>query len=157
MHWVTNISKTLMDMISPRYNQAYKYVGNEDEYPFVLSNNAIDIMRDAVNSSRHLIPSAAFKSSFYGYDPQRSKSIYRSADYIDWLLYVLPLYAPLFDDKRVADGISCLVRGISLALQFSISEDELQEIQDNFEAWFIVLDRLIQRNNCIHTSIASPA
>lgn len=146
-----------MDMISPRYNQAYKYVGNEDEYPFVLSNNAIDIMRDAVNSSRYLIPSAAFKSSFYGYDPQRSKSIYRSADYIDWLLYVLPLYAPLFDDKRVADGISCLVRGISLALQFSISEDELQEIEDNFEAWFIVLDRLIQRNNCIHTSIASPA
>lgn len=124
LHWFTNISKTLMDMISPKYNQAYKYICNESEYPFVLSNTAIIAMRDALNSSRHLIPSSAFSASFKGYDPQNSKSYYRSVDYIGWLRFVLPLYIPLFEDRDVADEIACLVRGVCLGLQFSISTDD---------------------------------
>lgn len=115
-------------MISPRYNSMYEYIGNENEYPFFLSNKSIDAMRDAINNSRHLIPSSAFKGSFFGFDPQRSKSIFRSSDYIDFLQYNLILYVPLFEDKRVGDAIACLIRGVCLALQFSISTQDLKDI-----------------------------
>ncbi|CAO3623086.1 unnamed protein product [Mucor hiemalis] len=145
LHWVCNLSKTIIDMISPRYNKMYKYVGNEDAYPFFLSNQSIEKMRDAIDRSRNFIPATAFKGSFYGYDPNRSKSIYRSSDYIDFLQYNLILYVPLFEDSNVGDAIACLIRGVCLALQFSISTEDLNEIKSNFKVWFNILDKLVEQ------------
>lgn len=127
-HLVSNVAKYMIEMISPRYNAPYRYIGNDQLYPFTLSNAAIDAMRDAVNNSKHLIPSNGFKGSFIGFDPRNSKSIYRSSDYIDFLLYNLVLYCPLFEDTAAGDCIACLIRGISLSLQFSISTQDLREM-----------------------------
>lgn len=109
----------LIDMIMPKYAGDYKFVGNEENYPFQLTNQAVDKMKNAVNTARRkYISSSAFKGSFFGFDPRNSKSIYRSVDYIDFLEYNLLLYAPLFENTQVQDGISCLVRGVKLSLQF---------------------------------------
>lgn len=130
MHLYTNVAKYMISMISPKLCGPYKYVGKENEYPFSLSNQALDAMRDAINDSRSLIPGSAFKGSFMGFDFRNSRSIYRSSDYIDFLQYHLFLYAPLFKDKKVGEAITFLVRGVSLSLQFSITAKDLKDIDE---------------------------
>lgn len=128
LHGFSNIAKFIIEMISPRYNTPYKYIGREDLYPFELTNPALDQMRDSVNKSRAFIPNA-FASSFIGYDFRNSKSIYRSSDYIDFLKYNLILFVPLFADIRVGKAVSCLVRAVCLSSKFSITDEDLQEIE----------------------------
>lgn len=131
LHLFSNVAKMVIDMIMPKYCVDYKYIGNEDKYPFQLSNEAIEKTKIAINSARRqYIPSDAFKGSFYGFDPRNSKSIYRSVDYIDLLQYQLFIYVPLFENELVRSGLFSLIRGVNLSLQFSIDTTDLKEIDE---------------------------
>lgn len=117
-------------MISTRYNKPYKYLGNESQYPFELSNNAFVALAKSVAASRPLIPASSFKSSWLPLDQGNAKFLYRSSDWHDWLLYSLPtLVCSQYDDPVICKGLLSLVRGISLSLQFQITQDNLKEIE----------------------------
>ena len=125
----SNIAKDIFSMISPKYNQHFKYCGNEDAYPFELSNNAFNAIKQSMDASRQLIPASSFKGSWLAMEPNNVKGLYRSAEWLDWLLYCLPtLILSQFDDANVSNGFLHLVRGIALSLQFSINEKDISEI-----------------------------
>lgn len=130
MHMFTNIAKTVFELICSRYNKSYKCAGHEKYYPFEISNSGFTAIQNSVDSSRHLISSSAFKGSFLAANPSNQKFLFRSSDWIDYLQYIIPsMVCPLLENQQVKDGLSSLVRGISLSLQFTISSDDLIEIE----------------------------
>lgn len=126
----SNIAKSIFEMIAPKYSKQYKYLGNESEYPFELSNHAFDALAKSVAYSRQLIPASAFKGSWIKLDVNSSKSLFRSSEWHDWLLYSFPtLVCAQYDNPIIRKGFLCLVRGISLSLQFQITQENLKEIE----------------------------
>ncbi|CEP06796.1 hypothetical protein, partial, partial [Parasitella parasitica] len=69
LHAISNISKLFYEMISPRYNANFKYIGNEAAYPFQLSNLQFQCLGVAMTNSRQYIPTGAFQGSFNPVDP----------------------------------------------------------------------------------------
>lgn len=117
-------------MISTRYNHSFKYHGNESDYPFQLSNIHFECLNAGMEASRILIPTGGFQGSFKPVNPLNVKGLYRSVDWIDWFLYVVPtLVVALFDDLTIRNAILALVRGCSLALQWEVSKENLEEIK----------------------------
>lgn len=117
-------------MISPRYNSNFKYYGNESEYPFQLSNIHFECLKIGMQSSRMLIPTGGFQESFKPVNPLNVKGLYRSVDWIDWFLYVVPtLVVSLFDDLTIRNAILALTRSCSLALQWEVTNEDLEEIK----------------------------
>ncbi|KAI9359034.1 hypothetical protein BD770DRAFT_386462 [Pilaira anomala] len=102
-------------MISPKYCEPYKFIGNQKEYPFSLPKQAFDDIKKSMEQSRQYIPASSFKSS--------------------WLA---------LDVSNV--NLLNLCHGISLSLQFSITENNLKEIEKSFENWFKFLDKMIAEN-----------
>lgn len=116
-------------MLSPKYNQHFKYCGNENQYPFELSNSAFVAIKKSMDASRPLIPASCFKGSWLAMEPNNVKGLYRSAEWLDWLLYCLPtLILSQFENPQVSDGFLNLVRGIALSMQFSITSADIKEI-----------------------------
>lgn len=129
MHLYSNIAKEVFSMLSPKYNLHFKYCGKETDYPFELSNNSFTAIKKSMEGSRQLIPASCFKGSWLAMEPNNVKALYRSAEWLDWLLYCVPtLIVSQFDDTVVIDGFLNLVRGISLSLQFRITEDDIKQI-----------------------------
>ncbi|KAL0582457.1 hypothetical protein ABG067_007666 [Albugo candida] len=50
MHLVTNVAKTIFELISTRYNKSYKYAGNEKEYPFEISTNGFAAIEQSIDN-----------------------------------------------------------------------------------------------------------
>lgn len=116
-------------MFCPKYNLHFKYCGNESKYPFELSSAAFVSIKKSMEVSRQLIPAGTFKGSWLAMEPNNVKSVYRSAEWIDWLLYCVPtLILSQFQDRDVVTGFLNLIRGISLSLQFEIATNDLEEI-----------------------------
>lgn len=129
MHLFSNIAKDVFSMLSPKYNLHFKYCGKETDYPFELSNTSFTAIKKSMEGSRQLIPASCFKGSWLAMEPNNVKALYRSAEWLDWLLYCVPtLIVSQFDDTVVIDGFLNLVRGISLSLQFRITEDDIKQI-----------------------------
>lgn len=130
MHLYSNIAKELFEMISPKYCESYKFVGNQKEYPFSLPKQAFDDIKKSMEQSRQFIPASSFKSSWLALDVSNVKSCYRSADWMDFLVYCIPtIIVSQFEDVEVRNGLLNLCRGIALSLQFSITENNLKEIE----------------------------
>jgi hypothetical protein len=129
LHLYSNIAKEVFSMMSPKYNSNFKYCGNEDKYPFQLSNASFEAIKKSMELSRPLIPSSSFKGSWLAIDQSNIKQLYRSAEWLDYLLYCVPtLIISQFQDKKIITGFLSLIRGISLSLQFTITEQNLEEI-----------------------------
>ncbi|KAI8058904.1 hypothetical protein BDF21DRAFT_456040 [Thamnidium elegans] len=154
MHMYSNIAKDVFSMMSPKYNSHFKYCGNETEYPFQLSNSSFEAIKKSMESSRSLIPASCFKGSWLAIDQSNVKQLYRSSEWLDYLLYCVPtLIISQFKDLRVITGFLSLIRGISLSLQFRITQKDLEEIDRCFEIWFEYIDSLIAQkriSNCIY-------
>lgn len=130
LHGISNISKLFFDLLSSRYNSSFKYHGNESNYPFQLSNLQIDCLNQGMDKSRVLIPAGVFQGSFKSVNPANVKGMYRSVDWIDWFIYVVPtLLASLFDDRKIRDAILALTRACALSLQWVVTKDEVEEIK----------------------------
>lgn len=125
----SNIAKDVFSMMSPKYNSHFKYCGNEKQYPFQLSNASFEAIKKSMEGSRSLIPASCFKGSWLAIDQSNVKQLYRSAEWLDYLLYCVPtLIMSQFQDAKVISGFLSLIRGISLSLQFRITENDLKEI-----------------------------
>ncbi|KAI9329148.1 hypothetical protein BD770DRAFT_432719 [Pilaira anomala] len=130
MHLYSNIAKELFEMISPKYSESYKFIGNQKEYPFSLPEQAFDDIKKIMKQSRQFISASSFKSSWLALDVSNVKSCYRSADWMDFLVYCIPTtIASQFEDIEVRSSLLNLCPGISLSLQFSITEKNLKEIE----------------------------
>lgn len=100
-------------MLSPKCNLQFKHYGNETDYPFELSNNTFTAIIESMKERRQLIPASCFKRSWLAIEPNNVKAPYRSAEWVDWLLYSVP--TPIlsqFDDIDVIYGFPNLVRGV---------------------------------------------
>lgn len=125
----SNVSKLCFDMLSPKLNTRFKFDGNEDTYPFALETADFTRIKTAMDDSLRAIP-ADFSGSFAGVNLDNVRSIYRSVDWIAWLVHVIPtIVAPLFHAREATTGFIALSRGIQLSLQWSISESEVKEIE----------------------------
>lgn len=125
----SNVSKLCFDMISPRNNSRFKFVGNEDMYPFGLDSSDFNRIKISMDDSRSSIP-ADFSGSFNGMNLDNVRSIYRSVDWIAWLVYIVPtLVAPMFRTRAAVHAFIALSRGIQLSLQWSISESNVKDIE----------------------------
>lgn len=143
MHMYSNIAKDVFSMLSPKYNQHFKYCGDELKYPFELSNAAFVSIKKSMELSRQLIPAGTFKGSWIAMEPNNVKSVYRSAEWIDWLLYCVPtLILSQFQDRDVVKGFLNLIRGISLSLQFEITTNDLEEIDRLVHNYLINIKKL---------------
>jgi hypothetical protein len=130
LHGISNISKLFFDLLSSRYNTGFKYFGNELAYPFQLSNQQFDCINVAMQKSRLLIPAGVFQGSFQVVNPLNVKSLYRSLDWCQWFIYIVPLLVvPLFDDQSVRTAILALTRACALSIQWEISKAEVEEIK----------------------------
>ncbi|KAG2193733.1 hypothetical protein INT47_010414 [Mucor saturninus] len=114
---------------SPKYNRHFKYCGVQPDYPFKLSNNPFTAMKKSMEGSRQLIPASCFKGCRLAMGPNNVKALYSFAEWMDWLLYcVSTLILSQFNGTVVIDGFLNLVRGITLSLQFRITEDDIKQI-----------------------------
>lgn len=121
----------MFDLICPKYNTKYKFVGNEHEYPFTLSNSAFAKIKEAMEQSREFLPSNTFKGNWLAMDINNVKSLYRSSEWHDWLLYCFPtLVCSQFEDTHVQKGFFKLIRGIALSLKFEVTASDIKEINE---------------------------
>lgn len=129
LHMFSNVSKLCFDLMSSRYNGRYKFAGKELKYPFSLSNDQFQAVKRSMDDSRCTIPTD-FNGSFKGMSSDNVRSLYRSVDWIAWLIYVVPtIIAPLFSDKSTRLAFISLCRGIKISLQWSITSVEVREIE----------------------------
>ena len=130
MHGISNVSKLFFDLLSKRYNDGFKYHGNESAYPFQLSNKQFECLNLGMKSSRLFIPTGAFQGSFHPVNPLNVKGLYRSTDWILFFTKAVPvLVVSLFEDQSVKTAILALTRACALSLQWEISEAEIEEIK----------------------------
>ncbi|CEP19952.1 hypothetical protein [Parasitella parasitica] len=136
LHAISNIFKLFYEMISHRYKANFKYIGNEAAYPFQLSHLQFQCLGVAMASGRQYIPTGAFQGSFYPVDPSNVKSIYRSTDWIEWPIYVVPTFlVGLLDNAEIRKGVLGLSRGCALAMQWTVSKENIEEMKVSFELW----------------------
>jgi hypothetical protein len=82
-----------------------------------------------MDESRKDIPTH-FNSSWKGINFANSKSIYRSIEWIEMLLYCAPsIISPRFKDQETTIHVNKLIRASLLAIQWEISEENLKEIK----------------------------
>ncbi|CEP16958.1 hypothetical protein [Parasitella parasitica] len=137
LHGFSNVSKVVFDLIAPRYNASYKYIGNESEYPFQLAPVDFEAVKLSMAESRKYIPAGAFQFSFKPMDMQNVKTV-----------------VGLFDDENVRTALLGLSRALALALQWEISKNDMTEIEASLKTWFRFLDQMIEEkrlSNCIYT------
>ncbi|CEP14481.1 hypothetical protein [Parasitella parasitica] len=155
LHGFSNVSKLVFDLIAPRYNTSYKYIGNESGYPFQLAPVDFEAVKLSMIESRKYIPAGVFQFSFKPMDMQNVKSLYGSVDWIQWFIYVLhTAVVGLFNDENVRTALLGLSRAVALALQWKISKHNIAEIEASLKTWFRFLDQMIEDkrlSNCIYT------
>ncbi|KAG2209274.1 hypothetical protein INT47_005566 [Mucor saturninus] len=145
----SHVSKLCFDMLSPKLNTRFKFDVNEDTYRFALETADFTRIKTAMDDSLRAIP-ADFSGSFAGVNLDNVRSIYRSVDWIAWLVHVIPtIVAPLFHTREATTGFIALSRNIQLSFQWSISESEVKEIERCFKTWFDYL------NTCFDSSSIS--
>ena len=130
LHLFSNIAKEIFSFISPKYCETYKYNGCESQYPFSLTKQQFHEIKLCMDESRKFIPASSFKGSWLAIELNSTKSLYRSADWLDFIVYCLPtLIASQYENNQVTTALLNLSRGIALSLQFNISEKNIQEIE----------------------------
>ncbi|CAM0136760.1 unnamed protein product, partial [Umbelopsis sp. WA50703] len=83
-----------------------------------------------MQKSRMYIPAGVFQGSFHPVNPLNVKSLYRSIDWITWLVFVVPtLVVGLFDDADIRVAVLALTRACSISLQWVVSKDDILEIE----------------------------
>ncbi|KAI8966907.1 hypothetical protein BDF20DRAFT_830676, partial [Mycotypha africana] len=147
-HLFTNVARLINEVVSPPFNSKYKYNGNADTYPFLLKCRSYGpLIKQATDMSRAEIP-PQFHASWKGINIcDRLKGQYRSTDWINWLINIVPtLITPAFMDVDAATALNKLCHAVKLATQWTISEEQLTTIRNNIEAFFRFLDAcLLQR------------
>lgn len=130
LHLLSNIAKEVFSFISPKYCDTYKYTGFENQYPFALTKQQFIEIKVCMDQSRKLIPASSFKGSWLSIELNSTKSLYRSADWLDFIVYCVPtLIVSQYRNFEVQNALLDVVRGIALSLQFSISEADIKEIE----------------------------
>ena len=130
MHLFTNVAKEIFSMISPKYCDSFKYCSNEHLYPFSLTKQDFIEIKSSMVESRKFIPASSFKGSWIPIELNSTRSLYRSADWLDFIVYCVPtLIASKYNNAEVRNGLLNLSRGIALSLQFNISEKNIKEIE----------------------------
>ncbi|KAG1452576.1 hypothetical protein G6F56_007781 [Rhizopus delemar] len=147
MHLIGNMAKQIHRMLTPIDRKKYmpKHL-NENDYPLLLGHQAFTLIEQDMNDFRRRIP-LAFSGCFKGITEKPTKS-YRSVDWINFLAYVIPLLVHVPNQKAVL----AFVRACTLALQWNITESEIDESHSNLEAWYSFIDGCIQDNQLVNTA-----
>ncbi|KAL9539149.1 hypothetical protein MBANPS3_010440 [Mucor bainieri] len=147
LHGISNVNKFFFDLIARRYNKNYKYAGNESAYPFELSNVDFSCVKLGMQQSRPMIPAGAFQGSFHPIDMSNVKSIYRSVDHIQRLIYVVPcLVVGLFGDPELGAVVMGLSRACALATQREVPKADMNAHVFTFD-FNAIYDRIVKAND----------
>ncbi|KAI8876095.1 hypothetical protein K501DRAFT_232612, partial [Backusella circina FSU 941] len=79
-----------------------------------------------------------------GLNYSNSRSLWRSVEWIEHFLFSFPsIISPRFKEENTTVAVKKLVRACLLAMQWSITKDELTEIESLIKHWFTYLDQLV--------------
>lgn len=119
------------NLVSPAENTKFKSLSTiEHQKPYTFDfddhiqrSTIMDIISNEINQTRLHIPTT-FQGSW-----DSLKGFNRAVDWLDYLLYVVPtLIVPRLKYKEAQNAFMDLVNGCSIALQWSISEAELNKM-----------------------------
>ncbi|KAI8967320.1 hypothetical protein BDB01DRAFT_734017 [Pilobolus umbonatus] len=150
------ISKLILEMITvdnetnSRTRSKFFYIDQDgdkisDNYPFFISRS-------------DLVKIATIPVSFQGgWENIINKSAgVRMVDYVDFLLYAVPtIVCPFIRDRATCKALIALSTACSLALQWNITEQMIQQMEKCFQIWHKYLQTQIS-NKRLSKSVFSP-
>lgn len=122
-------------------------------YPFFIEKHTMEEIGQQIESTRKYLP-VAFEGSFLNIIKQTRGT--RAVDYNDFMLYIVPtLIVPKIRTRAAQQAIIKLVRGCSIALQWKLSIDDLNEMDACFQVFFVYCNSKIDQRQ-LSVSIFKP-
>lgn len=98
-----------------------------NDYPFYISKQKLKLIGESIAKSRKFIPTS-FQGSFDDIITKTDGT--RAVDWLDFLLYIVPtLIVPYLPNEGVKRALLALVKGCSIALQWEITEQLINEME----------------------------
>lgn len=137
------------------YHKLYlnKDVYSTQQYPFFIQKSRLELIGKAIEDSRQHIP-----TSFLGSCTNQivNRQGMRAVDIMDYLLYYIPtLFVPELASIPAQQAVLRLIKGCSLALSWSLSDDALDEMDSCFRAFYNFCNKEIALGN-LSASIYRP-
>ena len=99
---------------------------NKEDYPFFVPKKNLKVIGDNITISRKFIPTS-FQGSFDNVFSKIDGT--RAVDWLDILLYIVPtIVVPYLPNTEVKNAVLSLVKGCALALQWTLTEDLIIEM-----------------------------
>lgn len=96
-------------------------------YPFYIPRRQLHAIGQQIAKSRKSIPTS-FQGSFKNIISKTDGT--RAVDWLDFLLYIVPtLVVPYLRTAAAKKAVLSLVKGCALALQWSLTEEKINEMQ----------------------------
>ena len=122
-------------------------------YPFFIEKRTMEEIGQQIESTRKYLP-VAFEGSFLNIIKQTRGT--RAVDYNDFMLYIVPtLIVPKIRTRAAQQAIIKLVRGCSIALQWKLSIDNLNEMDACFQVFFVYCNSKIDQRQ-LSVSVFKP-
>ena len=97
-----------------------------ENYPFYIPKRSLVSIGKSITESRQYIPTS-FQGSFDNVFAKTEGT--RAVDWLDFLLYIVPtLVVPYLPNRTVQKAVLSLVKGCSLALQWELTEELIDEM-----------------------------
>ncbi len=136
MHLIARgIGKLLYDLITTANSNDKSFYFKRREgdqsltsngYPFYISKQQLTAIGTSICNSRKFIPTS-FEGNFE--DIISSCEGARAVDWLDFSLYIVPTtVVPCLPDNRCKKAVLSLVRGCSLALQWKLTEEDINAL-----------------------------
>lgn len=122
-----------------------KDIFNSQQYPFFIAKSKLDLIGKAIEDSRQHIPTS-FLGSCTNYI--NNKQGIRAVDLSDYLLHYIPtLFVPQLSSISAQQAILRIIKGCSLALSWSMSENTLDEMDACFVFFYEFCNKEISLQN----------
>ena len=97
-----------------------------DGYPFYISKQDLAKIATSISNSTKYIPTS-FQGNFENVISSSESA--RAVDWLDFLLYVVPTtVVPCLPSDKCKKAVLSLVRGCSLALQWKLTEEDIDAL-----------------------------
>ncbi|OAD68465.1 hypothetical protein PHYBLDRAFT_173457 [Phycomyces blakesleeanus NRRL 1555(-)] len=122
---------------------------NITEHPFHIPRADLVTIGNCITSSRKYIPTS-FQGSFDNVFAKINGT--HAVDWLDFLLYLVPtLVMPYLLNRAVKTALLSLVKGCTLALQWTLTSELLDEMESYFKHGHSFLYQQVQNNTLSHS------
>lgn len=121
---VANLPSSQMSLF---YYTNPNHTKNTESYPFFISKRDLKAIGECISQSRKYVPTS-FQGSFDNVIAKTDGT--RAVDWLDFLLYIVPtIIVPYLPNSSVKKALLSLVKGCALALQWTLTESLLDEME----------------------------